>query len=71
MDYFELVTKRPFFEAEQSGVGNVVQRSVSKQLDQGLVIRDNGQDVEVRAPEDEVSCFVQCVNNGQGLSFNW
>ena len=30
------------------------------------MIRDNGQDGEVRAPKDKVSGFVQCVNTSTG-----
>ncbi len=46
----------------------VLERWIPEDFQQWLVVHCN---LEVTAPEDEVTCFLQCIGHGEGLAFDW
>lgn len=59
--------KGTLFKAEQSGIGDLVQRAVTKYFDQGLVISD---DDEVIATLGEVASLLKTPGDSQGFTFD-
>ena len=64
----ESIAERLLLEAAKARVGDVIERAVTKYLQEGLVVYSNNQ---IGAAKDEVARLVQGINNGEGLTLNW
>ena len=68
MHHSETVSKGLFFKVVESGITNLIQRSISKNLQEGLVINCN---YKIVTSQNKISCLVKGICHRQSLPLNW